>query len=162
MKQYLKTAMLVFAGLMLTLQIFAQDNKNDDEARAQRRKERAMAELKYIDSLQILTPEEFKKFAPVYLQYKVERQDSRHAIRQNRRLIESGNLTEAETEEALKKIYAAEAESNSIDAKYNAKFIELVGATKTSKILEARDAYKKMLLIRIQQKKKSEGEKKSK
>ncbi|MBP5317865.1 MAG: hypothetical protein J6Y77_00445 [Paludibacteraceae bacterium] len=165
MKAILKTALIVVFGLVAALPAFAADgqkDQNQEQTREQRRKERAMAELKYLDSLQILTPEEYKKFAPVYLQYKVERQESRHIIRQNRRMIEADTLSEAETEEALKRIYEAEAESNRIDAKFNAKFIELIGATKTSQILEARDRYKKRMLVRIQQKKAAEKQKKSK
>ena len=164
MKSILKTALILLLGLTAALPAFAADGKpaNDEQARQQRRKERAMAELKYLDSLQILTAEEYKKFAPVYLQYKVERQEPRHIIRQNRRKINSGELSEKDAETALKAIYEAEAECNRIDAKFNAKFVELIGATKTSQILEAREVYKKRMLVRIQQKKAAEAQKKSK
>lgn len=96
-----------------------------------------------------LTPEEAQKFWPVYNQFDKEIEANRKEIRDVRKGMKDGEMTDADASKALDRMLAALQKEIDIRKQYTGEFKKVIGASKTLRMFKAEKDFNRELIKRV-------------
>jgi hypothetical protein len=148
--KYIALLSLIFLQLsMLQAQPRPQHRGPDPE----RREQIESMKIAFITKRLDLTPEEAKKFWPVYNQYSGELEKHRKArMEQRRDLRDRENLSESDYEKVVDGEIAFRQQELDILKKYNGQFKQILPMRKVAQLYRAEEDFKRELLERIREK----------
>jgi hypothetical protein len=132
--------------------------------RQQEKKENIEAmKIAYLTSKLELTPEEAQKFWPVYNQYNEKLSDLRKKRKMDVREAKKAQdeMTDKELEQAMDNDFAFRQKELDLQTEYNSKFKSVLTIKKVAKLYQAEEQFKRVLIDKLKEDRKSPPEKKN-
>lgn len=115
------------------------------------------AKIALISQRMELSPEEAQMFWPIYNEYNEKRHSNRIAYEGIRRNFDPQKATEKETEDMLKLERQVKEKQFSLDKEYSEKMLKIINAKQLMSLHNAEREFKKMLLQRLEHRRKQRG-----
>lgn len=137
-----KKLLLLFFIALISIPAFAQNSKDDREAR---KKELTEFKLKYLADEMDLSEDQRKTFNEVYTQMDNERRAIFKKIKEAEKSVADKDASEEDYEKASKEISEARDKMVEIDRKYDEKFSTFLTKKQIYKMKEAEESFKEKM-----------------
>lgn len=130
-------------------------------AQQEKRENIEAMKIAYLTSKLELTPEEAQKFWPVYNQFNEKLNELRKKRKQDVREAKKNmdELTDKEIEQAIDNDFAFRQKELDLQTEYNAKFKSVLSIKKVSKLYQAEEQFKRVLIDKLKNDKGQKGPK---
>ncbi len=98
-----------------------------------------------------LTPEQAEKFWPIYREFAQERRSIQQNLRELRQEANTGNISEDQSKELVKKAYDLKQRELSLEKTYSDRLMEVITARQLMSLRQAETDFRDELIRRIQQ-----------
>lgn len=140
---------VVIILLTLSVSVHAQD--------ADTRKKIESAKIALISERLGLSPEDAQRFWPIYNEYSAKRHENRMEFNKARRNFDPQKATEQETQDMLKLGRRVKEKQLTLDKEYSERMLKVINAKQLMSLHNAERDFKKMLLNRLEQRRRQQG-----
>lgn len=152
----MRKLLLIIGALLMMLPVLGQHQQNDKKSRKEMHREMREFKIKFLAQEMGLTPDQTTKFSELYKKMDIERKQLFHQCRNlEKKLKESGKVSNEEYEDALKCLSEARARDLEIEKRYDAEFSKFLSARQIFK-LKSSEAEFRQRMFRMHNKRKKE------